>query len=164
MAEICWFCILLYYKNEYLPFSKIEPSPKYRTNKIALHSLIKKEIKPMPLICHSVVISILTFKLYLCSFFYYIIRLKLSILIFCFQLSDNLFKMVIINKLLIFPFIFFIQIASKMPYFIALLLYDFFYWIVFQHIEVLLHLCQVLLLLQSLQSHFSFNKFLLSHN
>ena len=70
-----------------------------------------------------ILISIQTFELNPCPFFYHIIGFKLGIFIFRFQFSDNPIKMVIIEELLVFPFVIFIQITCQMPYFIALLLY-----------------------------------------
>ena len=73
-----------------------------------------------------VFISIQTFELSPCPFFYHIIWFKLGIFIFRLQSSDNLIKMVIIEELLVFPFVIFIQITCQMPYFIALLFYRLF--------------------------------------
>ena len=70
-----------------------------------------------------VFISIQTFELSPCPFFYHIIWFKPGIFIFRLQFSDNPIKMVIIEELLVFPFVIFIQITCQMPYFIALLLY-----------------------------------------
>ena len=79
-----------------------------------------------------VFVSIQTFELSPCPFFYHIIGFKLGIFIFRLQTSDNLVKMVIIKELLVFPFVIFIQIACQMPYFITLLLYYLFVGLAFR--------------------------------